>query len=155
MLDHTEEGRTLRHNYTPVYSLATLHVVGGRGAESDKPQSGFCTYFLLRDNVAPVELLTRLEFNLLNSNSAVRSSLISVLRSIHYIEAERAIGPKSVQPVLDPYDWMAPTNTGKVGEVTVFDSTRMAHGSVSLSLTALLHLVSRVLHALSPRVAEA
>jgi hypothetical protein len=154
MLDDTEEGRTLRRNYTPVYSLATLHVVGGRGAESDKPQSGFCTYFLLRDNVAPVELLTRLEFNLLNSNSAVRPSLISVLRSIHYIEAERAIGPKSVQPVLDPYDWMAPTNTGKVGEVTVFESTRMAHGSVSLSLTALLHLVSGVLHALPPRAAE-
>jgi hypothetical protein len=148
MLDGSEEGRTLRRNYTPVYSLATLHVVGGAGAESDKPQSGFCTYFLLRDNLAPVEVLARLESNLLLSTSPVRSSLISVLRGIHYIEAERAIGPKSVQPVLDPYDWMAPQNTGKVGEVLVFDSTRAAHGSVSLSLTALLHLVSRVLHAL-------
>jgi hypothetical protein len=148
MLDDTEEGRILRRNYTPIYSLATLHVVGGTGAESDKPQSGFCTYFLLRDNLAPVEVLTRLESNLLLSTSSVRQSLISVLRSIHYLEAERAIGPKSVQPVLDPYDWMAPTNTGKVGEVTVFESTRSAHGSVSLSLTALLHLVSRVLHGL-------
>jgi len=155
MLDNTEEGRTLRRNYTPVYSLATLHVVGGRGAETDKPQSGFCTYFLLRDNLAPVEVLAQLEANLLLSNSAVRPSLVSVLRSIHYIEAERAIGPQSVQPVLDPYDWMAPTNTGKVGEVTVFESTRMAHGSVSLSLTALLHLVSGVLHTLPARVAEA
>ena len=71
-----------------------------------------------------------------------------MLRGIHYLEAERSIGPKFVQPVLDPYDWMAPTNTGKVGEVTVFESTRTAHGSVSLSLTALLHLVSKVLHAL-------
>ena len=57
--------------------------------------------------------------------------------------------------MLDPYDWMAPTNTGKVGEVTVFESTRMAHGSVSLSLTALLHLVSRVLHALPASTAKA
>jgi hypothetical protein len=148
MLDNTEEGRILRRNYTPVYSLATLHVVGGPGAEADKPQSGFCTYFLLRDNQAPVEVLARLESNLLLSTSSVRQSLISVLRSIHYLEAERAFGPKSVQPVLDPYDWMAPTNTGKVGEVTVFESTRASHGSVSLSLTAILHHISGVLHAL-------
>jgi hypothetical protein len=148
VIDTTEEGRILRRNYTPVYSLATLHIVGGAGAELDKPQSGFCTYFLLRDNLAPVEVVERLGANLLLSTSSVRESLIAVLRSIHYLEAERSIGPKFVQPVLDPYDWMAPTNTGKVGEVTVFESTRTAHGSVSLSLTALLHLVSKVLHAL-------
>jgi hypothetical protein len=147
--DMTDEGRILRHNYVPVYSLATLHVVGGADAELDKPQSGFCTYFLLRDNVAPVETVARLEANLLPSASPVRESLIGALRGIHYLEAERAIGAaRSVQPVLDPYDWMSPGNIGKVGEVIVFDSTRMAHGSVSLSLTALLHLVSRVLHVL-------
>jgi hypothetical protein len=148
--DTTEERRALRRNYTPVYSLATLHIVGGVEAESDKPQSGFCTYFLLRDSLAPVEVIARLEANLLPSTSPLRQSLIAVLRSIHYLEAERAIGPRSVQPVLDPYDWMAPNNTGKVGEVTVFESTRTAHGTVSLSLTALLHLVSKVLHALPP-----
>jgi len=150
VMDTTEEGRILRRNYTPVYSLATLHIVGGAGAESDKPQSGFCTYFLLRDNLAPVEVVAQLEANLLPSTSPVRLSLIAALRSIHYLEAERAIGPKFVQPVLDPYDWMSPNNTGKVGEVTVFESTRTAHGTVSLSLTALLHLVSKVLHALPP-----
>ena len=107
-----------------MYSLATLHVVGGSGAESDKPQSGFCTYFLLRDNMAPVELLARLRVELAAVQFSGALQLeISVLRGIHYIEAERAIGPKSVQPVLDPYDWMAPQNTAKVGEVTVFDST--------------------------------
>jgi hypothetical protein len=106
---------------------------------------------LLRDNVAPVETVARLEANLLPSASPVRHSLIAVLRGIHYLEAERAIGVvRSVQPVLDPYDWMSPGNTGKVGEIAVFQPTRSAHGSVSLSLTALLHMVSSVLHALPP-----
>ena len=124
--------------------------MGGAGAESEKPQSGFCTYFLLRDNLAPVEVVERLGANLLLSTSPVRQSLIGVLRSIHYLEAERSIGPRFVQPVLDPYDWMAPTNTGKVGEVTVFESTRTSHGTVSLSLTALLHLgFKKNLHARS------
>src|SRR5262249_25855889 len=39
-------GDELRRDYTPVYSLATLHVVG----DAAKPQSGVCTYFLVRDN---------------------------------------------------------------------------------------------------------
>jgi hypothetical protein len=43
---------------------------------------------------------------------------------------------------------MPRTNTGKVGEVTMFEATRTAHGSVSLSLTALPCLGLDVLHAL-------
>ena len=130
-----------------MYSLATLHVVGGAEAHVEKPQSGFCTYFLLRDDLAPVEPVEQMRSNLLLPTSSVRQSLIGVLRSIHYLEAERAIGPNAVQPVLDPYDWMAPLNVGKVGEVIVFESSRSSHGTVSLSLTAVLDIVSGVVHA--------
>lgn len=144
----TEKSRQLRHAYTPVYSLATLHVVGGADARAEKPQSGFCTYFLLRDDLAPVEPVEQMRANLILPTSPVRQGLIGVLRSIHYLEAERAIGPSSVQPVLDPYDWMAPLNVGKVGEVIVHARSRSAHGTVSLSITAVLDIVSRVVHAL-------
>jgi hypothetical protein len=143
----TDESRKLRHAFTPVYSLATLHVVGRADAQLEKPQSGFCTYFLLRDDLAPVEPVQQMRSNLLLPTSSVRQGLIGVLRSIHYLEAERAIGPNAVQPVLDPYDWMAPLNVGKVGEVIVFESSRSSHGTVSLSLTAILDIVSGVVHA--------
>jgi hypothetical protein len=143
-----EEVRALWRDYTPVYSLATLHVVGD-GPGTRKPQSGFCTYFLQGDDRGvPVEVTARLRANLLPRGSPVRSSLQAALRGIHYLEAERSVTKaRLVQPVLDPYDWMTPGSAGKVGEVVVFESSRRGHGSVALSLTAALEQVSRVLHA--------
>ena len=146
----------LRRRYEPVYSLATLRVVGGEPALSGKPQSGFCTYFLLRDaGMAPTEVRVRLESNLLGDESPVRPSLIAVLRALHYLEAESALGGY-VQPVLDPFDWLAPARIGQVGEVVALPPSRRRRGSVVLSLTALLDRTSRIAHALAdePIVAQ-
>lgn len=143
----SQQAQLSRAAFIPVYSLATLHVVGGADAYSEKPQSGFCTYFLRWDDLAPTEAVEQMRSNLLLSSSPMHAALIGALRSIHYLEAERSVGPSFVQPVLDPYDWMSPLNVGKVGEITVFDTSRSGHGSVTLSLTALLDIVSRVVHA--------
>ena len=147
-----DAARMLRQPYTPVYSLATLHVVG-ETAINAKPQSGFCTYFLLGDNgTAPIETTERMRANLLLSTSPVRASLLAALRSIHYLEAERAaVGLQAGRPVLDPYDWMTPDTGGKVGEVLVTDQSRRRPGSIALSLTAVLDTVSRILHVESDR----
>lgn len=143
-----EEWARPRRRYEPVYSLATLHVVGGPAAEVEKPQSGFCTYFLLRDDgMAPTETRVRLEGDLLGDASPVRSSLLAVLRGVHYLEAERSAGGY-VQPVLDPYGWMTPDSAGAVGEVLALPPSRRRGGSVGLSLTALLDHTSRAAHAL-------
>jgi hypothetical protein len=119
----SDAARALRRDFTPVYSLATLHVVGGSREEFGKPQSGYCTYYLRRDNEASAEAGAVLAHNLIAPSSPVRSGLLSVLRGIHYLEAERSVTPRAVQPVLDPYDWMAPESAGKVGEVVVFERT--------------------------------
>jgi hypothetical protein len=146
----SEEQARLRRRYEPVYSLATLNVVGGPAAIAQKPQSGVCTYFLLHDaGMAPAETRVRLEANLLGDASPVRSSLLGILRGLHYLEAERSVGT-SVQPVLDPYDWMTPDTMGKVGEVLVLPPSRRRGGSVGLSLVALLDRTSRIAHALPP-----
>jgi hypothetical protein len=55
-------GGDLRRDYIPVYSLATLYVIG----EASKPQSGVCTYFLLREQGGTsIEQAERLRANLL------------------------------------------------------------------------------------------
>src|SRR5262249_42110426 len=144
----SDAAKALRRDLTPVYSLATLHVVGGSREEFGKPQSGYCTYYLRRDNEASAEASAELTHNLVAPKAPVRAALLTVLRGIHYLEAERSIAPNAVQPVLDPYDWMAPESTGKVGEIILFERTRHAHGSVLLSLTAILHQISQVVHAL-------
>ncbi|MGI8424439.1 MAG: hypothetical protein ACR2NO_10080, partial [Chloroflexota bacterium] len=141
---YPDEARELRHAYTPVYSLATLHVVG----EAGRPQSGFCTYFLLRDSGAgPIEAAERIRANLLLSTSPVRADLIALLRGVHYLESQRpATAAGTAQPVLDPYPWTHPEKVGHVGEIRVSASRRRA-GNVDLSLPAVLERVSRVLHA--------
>lgn len=139
----SEEVRALRHAYTPVYSLATLHVVG----EAGKPQSGVCTYFLLRDSGAgPAEHAEQIRANLLLSTSPVRPDLVAVLRGVHYLEAERPVtAAGTVQPVLDPYAWMLPETVGHAGEIVVRTSRRRA-GAVVVSLPAVLETAARVLH---------
>jgi hypothetical protein len=146
LVGSTMLGDDLRHDYTPVYSLATLHVVG----EAAKPQSGVCTYFLLREHAAgSVEQMARLRANLLLTSGAtagLRDDLIAVLRGVHYLEAE---GPPShdrcFQPVLDPYRWLSPESHGHAGEVVVRTSRRRA-GTVVLSLPAVLEHVATALH---------
>ncbi|HEV2121241.1 MAG TPA: hypothetical protein VGW38_00505, partial [Chloroflexota bacterium] len=141
---YSEAARDLRYAYSPVYSLATLHVVG----EQRKPQSGFCTYFLLRDGGAgSIEMAEQIRANLLLSTSPVRLDLIAVLRGVHYLESERTpTKGGTLQPVLDPYRWMLPETIGHAGEVVVSTSRRRA-GTIVLSLPAALDHVSRVLHA--------
>jgi len=139
----------LRRDYTPVYSLATLHVIG----EASKPQSGVCTYFLLRENEsASIEQTERMRANLLITDgvtAGIRGDLISLLRGLHYLEAER---PPSrdhyFQPVLDPYTWLSPDSHGNAGEVVVRTSRRRA-GTVVLSLPAVLEHVSRAMHTIA------
>lgn len=139
-------GDELRRDYTPVYSLATLHVIG----EAAKPQSGVCTYFLIRDDdPTSIEHTERMRQNLLISDSVmggIRGDLIALLRGVHYLEAER---PPSrggyFQPVLDPYTWLSPDSHGNAGEVVVRTSRRRA-GRVVLSLPAVLEHISRAVH---------
>jgi hypothetical protein len=137
----------LRRDYIPVYSLATLYVIG----EASKPQSGVCTYFLLQaEGGSSIEHVEALRGNLLRTTGAtagLRGDLIAILRSLHYLEAER---PPSrdhfFQPILDPYGWLSPASRGNAGEVVVRTSRRRA-GTVVLSLPAVLEHVSRTLHA--------
>ena len=143
-------GDELRRDYTPVYSLATLHVIG----EAAKPQSGVCTYFLVRDNdPMSIEHTERMRQNLLISDGAmggIRGDLIALLRGLHYLEAERPPSRDGCfQPVLDPYTWLSPDTYGNAGEVVVRTSRRRA-GRVVLSLPAVLEHVSRALHSLPP-----
>ena len=139
----------LRHDYTPVYSLATLHVIG----EARKPQSGVCTYFLLRDQGSgSIERTERIRANLLlseggTSTAGLRGDLVAVLRGLHYLEAERAPSREQFfQPVLDPYRWLSPETHGHAGEIVVRTSRRRA-GTVVLSLPAVLEHVTRAMHA--------
>jgi hypothetical protein len=141
-------GDELRRDYTPVYSLATMYVVG----EASRPQSGVCTYFLLGETEpTSVERAERMRANLLITDGAmagVRGDLIALTRGVHYLEAERPPTRDGyVQPVLDPYSWLAPDSRGNAGEVVVRTSRRRA-GTVVLSMPAILEHVSRVMHAI-------
>lgn len=133
----------VRRDLVPVYTFATLGVVGDGGS---RPQSGFCTYFLELDSrPAQLEWAERPRVNLIdpNQDSTVRPSLIALLRGLHYLQAERAVVRGQSMPVLDPYRWIAPATVGGAGELKVMWSRR--RGSVTLSLTALLAHVSTVL----------
>lgn len=131
----------------PIYTFATLAVVG---EESDRPQSGFCTYFFdVEQRITDVEVRETVRQNILGIGAQaaeVRKSLISVLRAIHFMESEKS-PPKSTPvllPVLDPYSWVNPDKRAAAGEIEVM--TRRRSGSVLLSLPAVLAHVTKVLH---------
>jgi hypothetical protein len=133
----------VRRDLVPVYTFATLGYVG---TEIDRPQSGFCTYFLELDSrLSQVEWAERARVNLIdpNQNSPVRPCLIAILRGLHFLHAERAVMRGQSRPVLDPHHWIAPTTIGGAGELKVMSSRR--RGGVVLSLPALLAHVSTVL----------
>lgn len=138
-----EGSADVRRSLQPVYTFATLNVVG----EEKRPQSGFCTYFY--------DVETRLEDSTLNESvrqnilgvgegRLIHDSLISVLRAVHFMESEKPAGSGTLLPVLDPFDWAMPTTTAAAGEVQVM--TRRHKGTVLLCLPAVLAQATKVLH---------
>jgi len=127
----------------PVYTFATLHVVGDEG----RPQSGFCTYFFDAEHrLTNFNLKESTRANILGTGDAesVRASLVSVLRGIHFMESEKPSDRNRLLPVLDPFDWATPTKTAAAGEVEVI--SRRGGRAILLSMPAILAHVTRVLH---------
>jgi hypothetical protein len=127
----------------PIYTFATLHVID----EEKRPQSGFCVYFLVSDQrVSNITWTDRARNHLVNAegNSPIHPCLVSVLRGLHFIEAERGVTGGQLIPVLDPFSWISPTTKEAAGEAKIFHSRR--RGIVHLSYPALLTHVSQTLH---------
>ncbi|MCG6134012.1 MAG: hypothetical protein MET45_05040 [Nostoc sp. LLA-1] len=127
----------------PVYTFATLFAV----QEQQRPQSGFCVYFLVSDQrVSDITWTERARQHLVNAeqNSHVNPCLISLLRGLHFIEAERGVKQGQLIPVLDPFRWISPNTVEAAGEVEVLHTRRK--GKVYLSYPALLTHISQVLH---------
>nr|WP_322709636.1 hypothetical protein [Nostoc sp. ChiSLP03a]MDZ8210795.1 hypothetical protein [Nostoc sp. ChiSLP03a] len=127
----------------PVYTFATLFAV----QEQQRPQSGFCVYFLVSDQrVNDITWTERARQHLIDAeqNSHVNPCLISMLRGLHFIEAERGVKQGQLIPVLDPFRWISPSTVEAAGEVEVLHSRRK--GKVYLSYPALLTHISQVLH---------
>ena len=135
--------KDLLRSLMPVYTFATLAVVG----ENGRPQSGFCTYFFDSDqrltNFERAETV-RQNIHGFGAGKGVRDSIISLLRTLHYLESEKPASRNQLLPVLDPFDWATPVTTGSVGEMEML--TRRNKGSVLLSFSALLAHVTKVLH---------
>lgn len=139
----------IQRSVTPIYTFATLVVVGD---ENERPQSGFCTYFLDDEQRITDVKHETVRHNILgisNEAAEVRKSLISVLRAIHFMESEKAFIKTSYSesmllPVLDPYGWVNPSKRAAAGEIEIM--ARRRTGSVCLSLPAVLAHVTKVLH---------
>lgn len=128
----------------PVYTFATLHAIEA----AQRPQSGFCVYFLVSDQrISNIDWTERPRQHLVDPDqeSSIRPCLISVLRGLHFIEAEKGVnGFGQLVPVLDPFSWISPTTIEGAGEVQVMHSRRK--GRVLLSYPALLSHLAPVLH---------
>jgi hypothetical protein len=127
----------------PIYTFATLHVVG----DEDRPQSGFCTYFFDAEHrLSDFNLKESTRANILGTGEAeaVRQSLVSVLRAIHFMESEKPSDKTRLMPVLDPFEWATPKSTAAAGEVEVM--SRRGGRAVLLSMPAVLAHVTKVLH---------
>lgn len=132
----------------PVYTFATLHAVGN---DDQRPQSGFCCYFLVSDHqVSNIAWTERARRHLLDgdNSSPIHPCLISLLRGVHFLEAEK-LGTDILAPVLNPYAWITPTTKAAAGEVPILVNQRR-RGKTLLSYPALLGHVSAVLHRPSP-----
>ena len=128
----------------PVYTFATLYSIPGE----QRPQSGFCVYFLMSDQrVSDFNWSERARQNLTvpePNTSNIHPCLISVLRGLHFIEAEKGVQNGQFLPVLDPFPWISPKTVEAAGDVRILHSRR--GGKVYLSYPALLTHVSQVLH---------
>jgi len=131
----------------PVYTFATLHVVDA----TNRPQSGFCAYFLVSERRVSNRNWTEIaREHLVNASgtSPIHPCLMAVLRGLHFIEAERGAKKGQLMPVLDPFRWISPTTREAAGEVEILHSRR--RGRVYLSYPALLTHVSQTLHRRQP-----
>lgn len=135
--------KEVRRDLVPVYTFATLRVVGDDGK---RPQSGFCTYFLETDSrTQHLEWAERARSELVDiqRTSTVRPALLAMLRGLHFLHAEKPGKQGQAQPILDPHGWVNPATIGGAGEIMVISSRR--RGGVVLSLPALLAQASTVL----------
>lgn len=127
----------------PIYAFATLYAI----EESSRPQSGFCTYFLVSDlRVNNINWSERPRQQLIDPehDSTIRPCIIAVLRGLHFIEAERGANSSGqLQPVLDPFSWISPTTVESAGEVQVFHNRRQ--GKLLISCPAVLTNIAAVL----------
>jgi hypothetical protein len=140
---YTDDALDVLRSLQPIYTFATLHVVGDEG----RPQSGFCTYFFDAEHrLSNFNLKEATRANILGTGEAekVRQSLVSVLRGIHFMESEKPSDKNRLLPVLDPFDWATPTTTAAAGEVEVM--SRRGGRSILLSVPAVLAHVTKVLH---------
>lgn len=133
---------------TPLYTFATLNVVGDKDNQK-RPQSGFATYFFNYDsrvetNKQKAEILRANALGLSTTDTGIRDSIVSILRSLHILECEKSVDSKGLLPVLDPFSWVKPNTIIKNGEVLIMSSKRK--GKTQLSLPAILSHVSAVLH---------
>ncbi|MBW4688765.1 MAG: hypothetical protein KME40_27685 [Komarekiella atlantica HA4396-MV6] len=127
----------------PVYTFATLYAI----QPEERLQSGFCIYFLDSDTkVRSLNSIQRARQHLINpdSDSRIHPCLLTVLRGLHFIEAERGVYKSQLSPVLDPFSWIAPNTVEEAGEVKVLHTRR--RGQVLLNYRAVLTYVSQVLH---------
>jgi len=141
-IDHFQLGKNidaLHLNYTPVYTLGTLKIVG---QEENKPQSGLCTYFFLNDSSVSKNKAhhQRIAANIMLPESGVRDDLVMALRAVHFLESEKYPRNGAAFPVLDPYTWMHPATIEGIGDIHVSGMSR-----VVLSMTAVLSRISRIL----------
>ncbi len=140
---YLDNAQDVLRSLLPVYTFATLHVVG----DEARPQSGFCTYFFDAEHrLSDFNLKESTRANILGAGSAesVRQSLVSVLRGIHFMESEKPADKARLLPVLDPFAWATPVSTAAAGEVEVI--TRRGGRAILLSIPAVLAHVTRVLH---------
>jgi hypothetical protein len=128
----------------PVYSFATLFAIETR--DQQRPQSGFCVYFLLSDSrLSNINWTEKSRQHLIDpeQNSTVHPCLLTVLRGLHFIEAERGIQNQQFIPVLDPFGWISPNTVEAAGEAQILHSRRQ--GKVLLSYPAILTRMAQVL----------
>ena len=140
---YLDEASEILRSLVPVYTFATLHVVG----DETRPQSGFCTYFFDAEHrLSNFALKESTRANILGTGEAetVRASLISVLRGIHFMESEKPSDKSRLLPVLDPFDWATPASTAAAGEIEAI--TRRGGRTILLSMPAVLAHLTKVLH---------
>ncbi|MEM9538996.1 MAG: hypothetical protein AAGA60_05725 [Cyanobacteria bacterium P01_E01_bin.42] len=147
--DHSNFSKTFtesnQRDIIPIYTFATLHAIEPQNEQ--RPQSGFCIYFLVSDRrTENINQTERARQHLINpeGNSPIHPCLLSVLRGLHFIESEKGIQKQQYLPVLDPFGWISPNTVEAAGEVNIMHSRRK--GKVLLSYRAILTHISGVLN---------
>ncbi|HND20658.1 MAG TPA: hypothetical protein PLB18_14900, partial [Acidobacteriota bacterium] len=128
----------------PLYTLATLRYIGKDG--NQKPQSGFSTYFYIKDDpgLEFFEWREKTSALIFGADPSVRNDLHALLRGIHFLESELPAVKDRVSPVLDPYQWMSPAVSAGVGDIVI--QKKNGHsGQVIPSLPAVLARIHSIL----------